>query len=60
MYGKIKQHLQGKIAGIEQAGLFKRERVLHGPLQAQVSVAGGAAVLNLCANTTWASPITLP
>lgn len=50
MYGKIQQHLQGKIYGIEQAGLYKHERVLHGPQQAQVSVAGGAAVLNLCAN----------
>ena len=50
MYGKIQKHLQGKIAGIEQAGLFKRERVLYGPQFAAVSVAGGAAVLNLCAN----------
>jgi glycine C-acetyltransferase len=50
MYGKIQQHLRGKIAGIEQAGLFKRERALQGPQQAEVSVAGGAAVLNLCAN----------
>lgn len=50
MYGKMQSFLQARIAGIESAGLYKRERVMTGPQQARVSVAGGAPVLNLCAN----------
>jgi glycine C-acetyltransferase len=50
MYGKMQEFLRDKIAGIESAGLYKRERVISGPQQARVSVAGGAPVLNLCAN----------
>jgi glycine C-acetyltransferase len=50
MYGKIQGHLRKKIVEIQEAGLFKGERVLMGPQQAEVSVAGGSAVLNLCAN----------
>jgi glycine C-acetyltransferase len=50
MYGKMQEFLRNKIAGIKSAGLYKRERVISGPQQARVSVAGGAPVLNLCAN----------
>jgi glycine C-acetyltransferase len=50
MYGKFEAHLRNKIAEIESAGLYKRERVISGPQQAEVTVAGGAPVLNLCAN----------
>lgn len=50
MYGKIQHHLQEQIAEIRQAGLFKQERVLAGPQKAEVAVANGASVLNLCAN----------
>lgn len=50
MYGTFEEHLQKKIAEIESAGLYKRERVIAGPQQAEVTVAGGAPVLNLCAN----------
>jgi len=50
MYGSFQNHLHEKLAGIESAGLLKRERVIVGPQQAEVSVAGGAQVLNLCAN----------
>jgi glycine C-acetyltransferase len=50
MYGKIQRHLQEKIVAIQQAGLFKRERVLEGPQQADISVDNGTSVLNLCAN----------
>jgi glycine C-acetyltransferase len=35
---------------LKSAGLYKRERVISGPQQAEVTVAGGAPVLNLCAN----------
>jgi glycine C-acetyltransferase len=50
MYGKIQRHLQEKIVEIQQAGLFKRERVIEGPQQADISVEHGTSVLNLCAN----------
>jgi glycine C-acetyltransferase len=50
MYGKIQRHLQDTIVEIQQAGLFKRERVIEGPQQADISVDNGTSVLNLCAN----------
>ena len=50
MYGKVQAYLQSKIIEIENAGLYKRERIIAGPQQAKVSVAGGTPVLNLCAN----------
>jgi glycine C-acetyltransferase len=49
MYGKIQQHLEQRIAEIQQAGLYKHERIIEGPQRASVPVAG-ATVLNLCAN----------
>ena len=50
MYGTFEGHLKRRIAEIESAGLTKRERVIAGPQQAEITVAGGAPVLNLCAN----------
>jgi glycine C-acetyltransferase len=50
MYGSFETHLRSRIEEIENAGLFKRERVITGPQQAEVTVADGASVLNLCAN----------
>jgi glycine C-acetyltransferase len=50
MYGEVQAYLQNKITEIENAGLYKRERVIAGPQQAKVSVAYGTPVLNLCAN----------
>src|ERR1700723_4700289 len=49
MYGTMQDHLQQKLAEIEKAGLYKRERIIAGPQQPEVAVAGGV-VLNLCAN----------
>jgi glycine C-acetyltransferase len=49
MYGSFQQALSEKIEGIEKAGLFKRERVIESPQDAEVT-AGGAEVLNMCAN----------
>jgi glycine C-acetyltransferase len=50
MYGTMRGHLQEKLAEIQQAGLYKRERVIAGPQQPEMSVVNGASVLNLCAN----------
>ncbi|HEX6493895.1 MAG TPA: glycine C-acetyltransferase [Acidobacteriaceae bacterium] len=49
MYGTMQEHLQERLAEIQKAGLYKRERVIAGPQQPEVSVADGV-VLNLCAN----------
>lgn len=49
MYGTMKEHLRDQLAQIEEDGLYKRERVIAGPQQARVDVAG-RRVLNMCAN----------
>ncbi|OIU87576.1 glycine C-acetyltransferase [Microbacterium sp. AR7-10] len=49
MYATFKDHLQAELAGIEEAGLTKRERGIRGPQKAQI-VTGGTEVLNFCAN----------
>ena len=50
MYDNIQGYLAEKISDIERAGLFKRERLIAGPQQAEIRVAAGSSVLNLCAN----------
>jgi len=50
MYGAVQRHFEDRLAEIEQAGLFKRERILGGPQQPHMRLASGASVLNLCAN----------
>jgi glycine C-acetyltransferase len=49
MYGKLQQHLQQELSGIEEAGLFKRERVITSEQGAEITV-NGKQVLNFCAN----------
>lgn len=50
MYGKIKQYLAQELAAIEAAGLYKHERIITGPQQAEITVGGTDKVLNFCAN----------
>jgi glycine C-acetyltransferase len=50
MYGKIKDHLQVQLQEIEQAGLFKKERIIISPQGAEISLNTGDEVLNFCAN----------
>jgi glycine C-acetyltransferase len=50
MYKNVEPFLTQKIADIEKAGLFKRERQISSPQQAEIRVTGGAPVLNMCAN----------
>ena len=50
MYGSLRDHLAGELASIREAGLFKEERILSGPQSARIQIAGGAQVLNFCAN----------
>lgn len=49
MYSNFKQHLEGIVNEIREAGLYKNERVIDGPQDARISV-GGNSVLNMCAN----------
>ncbi|OSO98272.1 MULTISPECIES: glycine C-acetyltransferase [unclassified Microbacterium] len=49
MYATFKDHVAQELAGIEEAGLTKRERGIRGPQRAEIT-ADGAEVLNFCAN----------
>lgn len=50
MYGKMKEFLTQELAGIEAAGLYKRERIITTPQRADIKVGKGEDVLNFCAN----------
>jgi glycine C-acetyltransferase len=50
MYQEMGSYLSEKLAGIESAGTFKREREITSAQQAEISVSTGSTVLNLCAN----------
>jgi len=50
MYANVQPQLSGRLQEIASAGLFKRERLLDSPQQAEVRVTEGKQVLNLCAN----------
>lgn len=49
MQASVPGDFEGRLREIREAGLLKQERVLCGPQQAQVAVAG-ATLLNICAN----------
>jgi glycine C-acetyltransferase len=50
MYDQFKPKLQGELKSIEEAGLFKKERVITSRQAAEITIAGGQKVLNFCAN----------
>jgi glycine C-acetyltransferase len=50
MYGKIKDHLQKELKEIEEAGLYKKERIITTPQGAKVHVSTGEDVVIMCAN----------
>lgn len=50
MYGKLKDHLQGELKAIDEAGIYKRERIITTPQGANVHVATGEDVVIMCAN----------
>lgn len=50
MYGTFKEHLQQELKAIEEAGLFKRERIITSPQGAVIRTTEGKDVLNFCAN----------
>ncbi|MEI8087815.1 MAG: aminotransferase class I/II-fold pyridoxal phosphate-dependent enzyme, partial [Paludibacter sp.] len=50
MYQNFKLHLQTELTNIEQAGLYKNERIIISPQGAVIRIADGKEVLNFCAN----------
>ena len=50
MYGKFQQHLQHELQSIEEAGLFKKERIIASEQGPEVTLASGEKVLIFCAN----------
>lgn len=50
MYGKLEQYLKDELQSIEDAGLFKRERVITSPQGAVITIASGQEVINFCSN----------
>ena len=50
MYGKIKDHLQEELKNIEEAGLYKKERVINSVQGAEITLNTGQTVLNFCSN----------
>lgn len=50
MYKGLQEHLKKELASIEEAGLFKRERIIITPQDAVIKTSDGKEVLNFCAN----------
>ena len=50
MYTTLKPVLEQELAAIEEAGLYKRERIITSPQGADITVQGGKDVINFCAN----------
>ncbi len=50
MYKNLQQHLQKELKSIEEAGLYKNERIIVSPQKAEIKVKTGQEVLNFCAN----------
>jgi glycine C-acetyltransferase len=50
MNAAFQKHLARQIEELHTTGLYKAERVITSPQQANVTVAGGQSVLNFCAN----------
>lgn len=50
MYGEIKNFLDRELQSIEEAGLFKKERIITTPQSAVIKLDSGQEVLNFCAN----------
>ena len=50
MYGEYKNHLIKEIKDIRESGLYKEERIIVSPQQAEIQLESGQKVLNFCAN----------
>lgn len=50
MFDTLKPKLQEELKQIEEAGLYKRERIIATPQAADIKLQSGAEVINFCAN----------
>lgn len=50
MYGKIREHLAAELESIKENGLYKKERIIASPQDAEITLESGQKVLNFCAN----------
>ena len=50
MYGDLKNHLSTQLKDIQDAGLFKRERIITTAQDAVIKTTDGEEVLNFCSN----------
>jgi glycine C-acetyltransferase len=50
MHNQFRAYLGAELAGIHEAGFFKNERIITTPQSAEVSIATGEKLINLCAN----------
>lgn len=50
MYDKFRDYLRGELKSIEEAGLYKKERVICSPQGAVIRLEDGREALNFCAN----------
>ncbi len=50
MYNKIKDHLAQELKAIEDAGLYKKERIITSSQDAVIRISTGEEVINFCAN----------
>ncbi len=50
MYSNYQEYLSTELTNIQEAGLYKRERIIVNPQQARIKISSGQEVLNFCAN----------
>ena len=50
MYNKFQQHLATELQSIQDAGLYKNERIIVTPQSSGIRLADGSQVINFCAN----------
>ena len=50
MTDNTRQHYRNILQGIEEEGLYKKERIIISPQKANIEVKGSKQVLNMCAN----------
>ena len=57
MSKRFKNELRKQLDTIIGSGTYKTERVLVSPQSAEIELASGQKVINLCSNTIWDWPI---
>lgn len=50
MYGSVQSFLTEELAAIDEAGLYKKERIITGPQDAVIQISTGEEVINFCSN----------